>query len=89
MVDNAWFNANEIFDNVWLKYNNCLIWRNYDVPDNFANEIKGFIPNGKKIKLVVEKNKWRGCFKILFDNKEIYVDAYSADDDEIKFITLK
>ena len=52
-------------------------------------KVRMYFAKSKKITLVFEKNKWRGKCKIITDNKNIEVDCYSDENDELLFINVK
>lgn len=89
LTNDNWYYANELVECNWIERNNCLVWRDYDLDEEISNEISVSVPKSKKITLVFEKNKWRGKCKIITDNKNIEVDCYSDENDELLFINVK
>lgn len=89
LTNDNWYYANELVESNWIERNNCLVWRDYDLDEEISNEISVSVPKSKKITLVFEKNKWRGKCKIITDNKNIEVDCYSDENDELLFINVK
>jgi hypothetical protein len=88
MIDDMWYNASEVFENVWLKKGICIGWRNYDVEKTLPLSINGKIPKGKKIKIFFEKNKWRGKLKLTYKLKKITVNPYADVNDELLIVKL-
>lgn len=88
MVDQKWYNANEIFDTIWLEENTMLGWRNYNQKENMPSVICGKIPEGNSIQLVLEKNKWRGHVKVTYKKLNKVYDCYSKGHNDLIFIKL-
>ena len=89
LVDNNWYNANELIRGKWLSRNNSIGWRNYDLLKPISNSVDMLVPYSNKLVLVFEKNKWRGVCEIEFNGKIIKKDCYSKKDDELMFVKIK
>lgn len=89
MIDNNWYNANELIKNEWLERNNCVGWRNYDLSNDICDNFNFMVPYSDKITLVFERNRWRGICEIEFNGKIIKKDCYSNSDDDLLFVRVK
>lgn len=89
MIDNNWYNANELIKNEWLERNNCVGWRNYDLSNDICDNLNFMVPYSDKITLVFERNRWRGICEIEFNGKIIKKDCYSNSDDDLLFVRVK
>lgn len=88
LVDNCYYDAEDIFEPTWLKRNRMLGWRSYE--NKFKQKsIKGYIPEGKEKILILEANQWRGICMIQFHKKEIEIDTFKEKEDGILYVLLE
>lgn len=55
LVDNNWYNANELIRGKWLSRNNSIGWRNYDLLKPISNSVDMLVPYSNKLVLVLKK----------------------------------
>lgn len=87
LIDNVFYDAEDIFDCTWMKRMRMIGWCSYG--KHIGMSVQGRIPKGKHITLVMEKNKWRGICSIVYEDKTIDIDTYGDCDDGIMYIRIK
>ncbi|NFF80804.1 acyltransferase [Clostridium botulinum] len=95
LVDGKWYEADEIFENVWISKDNCMLgWMEFNQPENLTNTIEGKLPTGKKRELIFEGNKWRGKAVISINqevkNVDLYLNQENSKDisEEIQYVNV-
>ena len=87
LVDQCYYDAEDIFEKTWLKKNRMLGWRSYE-NELEQKIITGYIPKGKKTRLILERNRWRGICRIQFKGKEREIDTFGDCEDGIMYVSL-
>lgn len=88
IIDDTWYDAVELFQRTWLVIYRTLRWREND-KDEIDHMVEGKIPSGiRHVKLVLEKNRWRGCCQIVFRKKRYKLDCWGEGEDNILLVDI-
>lgn len=64
-------------DGNWIKNEEYLLWRDYDLEQELSSEIAIHIPKGNNVKIVFQTNCWRGITTIRYKGIIEEIDTYS------------
>lgn len=84
IADNVWYDAIDLFEPVWIVKNRMLFWNGYS--GLTVKKISGFMPDSKKLVLILEKNRWRGMCMVEYRGRKRQWNCFENVDDDILMI---
>ena len=71
---------------MWIEEENKLVWRSYDQRKDMTDEIQIELPKQAEVKIVFEKNKWRGKAFVSSGGYQEWIDCYEGTGDSEDYV---
>lgn len=82
ILDGNSYNVEEfLIKGRWIKNENYVIWRDYNVEEQLTSEIVISVPKANTVSVVFQSNCWRGKVKIAYGGKSEILDTYATTED--------
>lgn len=90
-IKEIWVNGEEMdflheYKGVWIEEENQLIWRSYDQIEGMTDEIQIELPKQAEVRIVFEKNKWRGKAFVSSGGYREWIDCYEGTGDSEDYV---
>ncbi len=90
-IKEIWVNGEEMdflheYKGVWIEEENQLIWRSYDQIEGMTDEIQIELPKQAEVRIVFEKNKWRGKAFVSSGGYREWIDCYEETGDSEDYV---
>lgn len=90
-IKEVWVNGETVdflheYEGVWIEEESHLIWRSYDQRKGMTDEIQIELPKQAEVKIVFEKNKWRGKVFVSSRGYQEWIDCYGETGDSENYV---
>ncbi len=90
-IKEVWVNGETVdflheYEGVWIEEENKLVWRSYDQRKDMTDEIQIELPKQAEVKIVFEKNKWRGKAFVSSGGYQEWIDCYEGTGDSEDYV---
>lgn len=90
-IKEIWVNGEEMdflheYKGAWIEEENQLIWRSYDQIEGMTDEIQIELPKQAEVRIVFEKNKWRGKAFVSSGGYREWIDCYEGTGDSEDYV---
>lgn len=90
-IKEIWVNGEKVdflheYEGIWIEEESQLVWRSYDQIDGMTDEIQIELPKQAEVKIVFEKNKWRGKAFVNSRGYQEWIDCYEETGDSKSYV---
>ena len=90
-IKEIWVNGEKVdflheYEGIWIEEESQLVWRSYDQIEGMTDEIQIELPKQAEVKIVFEKNKWRGKAFVNSRGYQEWIDCYEETGDSKSYV---
>lgn len=90
-IKEIWVNGEKVdflheYEGIWIEEESQLVWRSYDQIEGMTDEIQIELPKQAEVKIIFEKNKWRGKAFVSSGGYQEWIDCYEGTGDSEDYV---
>ena len=90
-IKEIWVNGEKVdflheYEGIWIEEESQLVWRSYDQIEGMTDEIQIELPKQAEVKIIFEKNKWRGKAFVNSRGYQEWIDCYEETGDSKSYV---